>query len=281
MLRSMNRKFASKFAPLRGLCLRLPAIGLVAIGMAAMFAGRCLAAEPTPGAKSAPGPAAPSSTASGAAPAPRPDEAERRKVIDSPAWREMQHNLMEWLSVQKVYTPSRLRKVKAELNAKVAKMTPEELVEFMNDMNVKLQILLGKEAEEARLWVERRLAVQANLTPEQLKQMRPDVLNMTSAQLEQRLMEWKEQRQQTIATQQAFDKGRQTQVKNIEAMEKDEEHERDEALNRAYYDLGNGSPYGSYYGGGRSNNNAGNYYGMYGGGGYAGGGYGGYGGYRW
>ena len=191
----------------------------------------------------------------------------------------MQHDLMEWLSVQQVYTPSQLRKVKAELNAKVARMAPQELVDFMNDMEAKVKILMSPEAEEARLWVERRIAVQANLTPEQLKRMRPDVLNMTSAQLQKRLAEWQDQRQRTIAAQTAFDKGRQQQIKNIEAMEKDEERERDEALNRAYYEQGSGSPYGSYYGGGGGNGHAGNYYGMYGGGGYYGGR--GYGGFYW
>ena len=154
----------------------------------------------------------------------------------------MQHDLMEWLSVQKVYTPSQLRKVKAELNAKVARMSPQELVEFMQDMEVKLKILMSPEAEEARLWVERTIAVRANITPEQLKRMRPDVLNMTSAQLEQRLTEWQDQRKRTIAAQQAFDKGKATEIKNIEAMEKDEEHEGDEALNRAYYDRATAVP---------------------------------------
>jgi len=186
---------------------------------------------------------------------------------------------MEWLSVQKVYTPSQLRKVKAELNAKVARMSPQELVDFMNDMEAKLKIMMSPEAEQARLWVEQKLARQVNLTPQQLKQMRPDVLNMTSAQLEERLLEWQQQRKQTMATQLAFDKGRQTEVKNIEAMEKDEEHERDEALNRAYYDQSNASPYGSIYSRGRGGDPSPGYYGMNGTDYYAGGGY--YGGFRW
>jgi hypothetical protein len=269
MLRSTNRKLAPDCAPVIGCKLRLAAVGL---GLAAVVAASlCHAAQPADGTKG--GQVA---TAPAAASAPRPDEAERRKVIDSPAWRAMQHDLMEWLSVQRVYTPSQLRKVKSELNAKVAKMSPQELVDFMGDMEAKLKILMSPEAEKARLWMERRMAV-AVLTPEQLKRMRPDVLNMTSAQLEERLAEWEQQRKQTIATQQAFDKGRETEVKNIVAMEKDEEHERDEALNRAYEDMSNGSPYGSVYGG-RGRDPAPGYYGMYGTD-YYGGGY--WGGFRW
>ncbi len=84
--------------------------------------------------------------------------------------------LKEWLSIQQVYTPSQLRKVKAGLNAKVARMDPQELVAFMVDMDAKLKILMSKEAEQCRLWIEQRLANQVNLTPAQLKKMRPDVL---------------------------------------------------------------------------------------------------------
>jgi len=272
MLRSTHCKFAANFVFALG---RLTAIGLglAAIGLSLTAASRCQAAEPAGGAKEGRGVSAPAASAS------RPDEAERRKVIESRAWRAMQHDLMEWLSVQKVYTPSQLRKVKAELNAKVGRMSPQELVDFMNDMEAKLKIMMSPEAEQARLWVEQKLARQVNLTPQQLKQMRPDVLNMTSAQLEERLLEWQQQRKQTMATQLAFDKGRQTEVKNIEAMEKDEEHERDEALNRAYYDQSNASPYGSIYSRGRGADPAPGYYGMYGTDYYAGGGY--YGGFRW
>ncbi len=116
----------------------------------------------------------------------RPDEAERRQVIvTSPEWHAMQHGLKEWLSIQQVYTPKQLRKVKADLNAKVARMSPKQLVDFMEDMDAKLKILQGKEAEQARLWAEQRLATQVNLTPEQMKKLRPDVLEMTADQLQE------------------------------------------------------------------------------------------------
>ncbi|HEX4143906.1 MAG TPA: hypothetical protein VHY91_10260 [Pirellulales bacterium] len=271
MPRSTRRKFAANFLflPARKLGLLVVGPGLAAIALSLPFAGPCPAAETAGGTKSDRAVAAPAAPS-----ASRPDEAERRKVIESPAWRVMQHDLKEWLSVEQVYTPSQLRKVKAELNAKVAKMSPQELVDFMNDMEAKLKILMSPEAEKARLWMEQRIAVQV-LTPEQLKRMRPDVLNMTSAQLEERLMEWEQQRKQTVALQQAFDKGRQNEVKNIVAMEKDEERERDQALNRAYESMDNGSPYGSLYNGSRASNPAPGYYGMYGSDyfGYYGGGY--------
>ncbi len=189
MLRSTHRRFAVNWAFVLGSKMLFSAAGLglaaVALGLAAASPGH--AADAAAGAKNDRTGSAPA-----AGSAARPDEAERKKVIESPAWRAMQHDLMEWLSVQQVYTPSQLRKVKAELNAKVARMSPEELVQFMNDMEAKLKILMSPEAEEARLWVERRIAVQANLTAEQLKRMRPDVLNMTTAQLQDRLLEWQE-----------------------------------------------------------------------------------------
>jgi hypothetical protein len=259
MLRSTHRKFVADVVSARvgrldlsaaAWSLAATALGLMTIGLILAAAGPCHAAETTGGSKTGGADAAPEVGS-----ASRPDEAERRKIIDSLQWRQMQHDLMEWLSVQRVYTPSQLRRVKAELNAKVAKMSPQELIDFMQDMEAKVKILMSPEAEKARLWAEERLAVQVNLTPAQLKQMRPDVLNMTTAQLQERLLAWEDQRKQTIATQQAFDRGRRTEVKNIEAMEKEEEQEREEALNRAYEDMSYGSPYGGYYGGGRAVNN--------------------------
>jgi hypothetical protein len=125
---------------------------------------------------------------------------------------------------------------------------------------------MSKEAEEARLWVAQRLRVQAHVSPAEMKKLRPDVLNMTSAQLEQRLMQWQQQRASVQSTQQAFDKGRSTQVQNIETMEREQEREREQALDRAYYDLGNGSPYGYYHGGAVHNAGfrGGGFYGGYG-----------------
>ncbi len=47
-----------------------------------------------------------------------------------------------------------------------------------------------------------------------------------------------------VANQKAVEKGRQERIKFIDEQEKDEEKERDEALNRSYYEMSNGSPYG-------------------------------------
>jgi hypothetical protein len=227
---------------------RASLFAIAALALAA--AGTPLAAQPAGG--KAQNPAGATKPAAGSATEPdtaRPGEAERRRVVESPEWRAMQHGLKEWLSIQQVYTPSQLRKVKANLNAKVSRMSADQLIEFMADMNAKLRILMGKQAEQFRLWAEQKLSTQVNLTDEQLKEMRPDVLEMTSAQLQEKLDEWQQQRQMTLANQKAFSQNRATEIKNIEAMEKDEEHERDEALNRSYYEMSNGSPYGGYYGG--------------------------------
>ena len=82
--------------------------------------------------------------------------------------------------------------------------------------------------------------------------------------------------QRLVSNQKAFEKGRQERIKFIDEQEKDAEKERDEALNRSYYEMSNGSPYG---GGGVLNNPTW----FRGGGGYYGGGpFGGaWGGYGW
>jgi hypothetical protein len=113
----------------------------------------------------------------------------------------------DWLSVQQVYTAEQLARVRAELSAKVAAMSPRELEGFLKDMEERLEVLTSPEAEDARQWLAQFLAVARN--PEaQLGRSRPDVLNMTASQIRQEL-QWLEQhraaRQQSHV---AFSQGR-------------------------------------------------------------------------
>ncbi len=127
-------------------------------------------------------------------------------------------------------------------------------------------MLMSKDAEDARLWLAQRMAVEAKLTPAQIKEMRPDIANMTAAQVQQRLLQLDQERDQTKQAQKAFDQGREFRIKAIDEAKKEEEAEREDALNRA-----SNYGYGGYYGGG----------GGYGIGGFSAGGGGYYGGYRY
>jgi uncharacterized protein (TIGR02246 family) len=196
----------------------------------------------------APSSAPPSASAAASA----EDSAARERILNSPEWHETQRAADEWLSVQKIYTPAEVKQVRTAMAAKIAKMSAPELQNFLDDSKEKFAILLSKQAEEARLWLAQRMAVEVKLTPEQLKQMRPNIVDMTAAQVEQRLMEMQAEREQTQQVQQAFDTGRKAQVKNIEQAEKQSEQEREAALDRAYSSAESAGGY--YYGGGVPNN---------------------------
>ena len=125
------------------------------------------------------------------------------------------------------------------------------------------------------------MAVEVKLTPQQIAEQRPDIANMTAAQVEQRLMELDSERKQTQAAQKAFVDDRKFRIKSINDQQKEADNEREQALNRAAEELGAG---GGYYGGGYGMPPGGFRGGYGGGGGYYGGGlggWGGYGGYRW
>lgn len=194
----------------------------------------------------------------------------KERILNSAEWRQTQQAYNEWLSVQKIYTPQEVKRLRADTQAKVAKMSAAQLQSFLDDANEKVKILLSKDAEDARLWLAQRMAVEVKLTPEQMKEERPDIANMTAAQVEQRLLQIDQERKQTKTAQESFDADRKFRIKAINEQAKQDENEREQALNRAAEDS---AGYGGYYGG-------------YGGGwgapgGFYGGGYRGYGGFRW
>jgi DNA-binding transcriptional MerR regulator len=192
------------------------------------------------------------------------DSLEREKILNSPEWRQTQQAYKQWLSVQKIYTPAEVARLKAETAAKINSMSVAQLRSLLDSAHEKIQILMSTQAEDARLWLAQRMAVEVRLTPDEIKKERPDIPNMTAAQLELRLKELEQQRQQTKGAQQAFNQNRQFRIKSIDEQQKQANNEREQALNRAAEDM---SGYGGYY-----NGNVGP---------RGWGGYRNYGGYRW
>ncbi len=205
-------------------------------------------------------------------PSPGVDSMAKEQILNSAEWRQTQQAYNEWLSIQKIYTPEEVQELKAETRAKIAKMTAPQLQNFLDDANEKVKILLSKQAEDARLWLAQRMAVEVKLSPEDLKLQRSDIANMTAAQVEQRLLEIEQRRKQTEQAQTAFDNDRQFRIKAMNEQAKQDNQDREAALNRAAEDM---SGYGGYYGGGWGGPPGGVR------GGWGGGYRGYYGGYRW
>ena len=187
----------------------------------------------------------------------------KEKILNSAEWAETQRAFEQWLSIQKIYSPEEVTEMRASLRERIKEMPAAELQDFLTDSRDKLAILMGKEMQEARLWLAQRLAVEVKLTHDKIQELRPDVINKTPAQLELWLAKWQQQRGQTKAAQQAFEKGRDARVKEIDAHMRRKEAAREQNLNRAMMRMamGGGGGFGGYGGGGRG------YYGG-GGGGY-------------
>jgi hypothetical protein len=138
-------------------------------------------------------------------------ESERRDVLESDRWRRAYRNFNEWLSVQQIYTAEEVATLRAELPARIAKMTPRELEEFLKDMEVRLAVLTSPEAEEARQWLAQFVAVVRD--PEaRLGRSRPDVLNMTAGEIRAELQWLQQHRAGTRQTRAAFEQVRTQQA---------------------------------------------------------------------
>lgn len=142
------------------------------------------------------------------------NEAARQQILQSERWRNAAHGLEQWLSVQQLYTPQEVALLRAQFKSRIDRMSPAELEEQLTGMEEKLAVLSSSEAEDARRWLAQFLAVQRKYTDAQLRQMRPDIANMTAAQIRHELQQFQARRGQAQLTQSAAAQGRALQVQS-------------------------------------------------------------------
>lgn len=159
----------------------------------------------------------------------------KQAILDSKEWRTVRHALQEWVSVQKVYSPQELKAMKAQIDSEIAKMTAPELQDFLDDMRDKVNVLLSKEGDDARAWLAQYLAVKV-VSKQEWDKMRPDVLNMTSEQLKERLQQLAAQNKQTQQQAEIAAQGRNIQSQAIRQEIQYQRQAHEDALDRAYYD---------------------------------------------
>jgi hypothetical protein len=118
-------------------------------------------------------------------------QAKRRQILESERWRQAYNEFEDWLSVQQIYRPEEIATIRQQMRERVARMSPQELERFLDQMEERLRVLKSPEAEDARQWLKQFMAVARN-PEQQLGRQRPDVLNMTAAQIRQEI-NWLEQ----------------------------------------------------------------------------------------
>lgn len=185
--------------------------------VAAAVLGAGLLSPPRVGAQEPPAAKPPAQEQRPAAADAAGDLARKAEIMNSNRWRRAIFELGEWLSAQQIYSPQEVRAIKADFNRRVAGMSSYELEYLLDDLDAKFKILDTPEAKDARQWVGQYLAVMSDQKRAEVLKDVPDVVKMSSGQLQQEIEKLEQKRAALQQQQQAFDQGRQQLVERAAA----------------------------------------------------------------
>jgi hypothetical protein len=137
--------------------------------------------------------------------------AARREILESDRWRQARRGFNNWLAEQQIYTADEAAAIRAKIDADVSTMSASEMMDFLEDTEERLEVLTSPEALEARRWVSQFLVTARN-AEQQIRQKRPDVINMTAGQIRLELERFHRERGARHQSQAAFDRGRAQQL---------------------------------------------------------------------
>ena len=140
----------------------------------------------------------------------------REAVLNSAAWKKAEQAFDDWLSVQTIYSKPQVEYLKFQFRDNTSKMSASELKAFLDQMQLKLNILMSSDVTEAGSWVGSRMSVLASHKREEIQKQLPDVVNMTAAQLEQYLYDFQQKRQTGQQAEQVASQFRQQQNQQIQ-----------------------------------------------------------------
>ena len=153
----------------------------------------------------------PQATSQEAAPSEGSSDADRRRILEGDRWRAARQRLDDWLAVQQIYSAEEIDAFRSEIAERIQNMSAAGLESLLTEMEGRLDVLLGAEAEEARAWIAQILAVARN--PEsQFGGPLPDVLNMSAEEIQAELRRFQQQRTSRRQAQSAFERSRQANV---------------------------------------------------------------------
>jgi hypothetical protein len=161
--------------------------------------------------------AAPPAAATPAADTDDGDLARKAEIMNSQRWRRAIFELGEWLSSQKIYSPQDVRNIKADFNKRVTAMSSYELDYLLDDLDAKFKILETPEAKDARQWMGQYLSVMSDSKRAEVLKDVPDVVKMSSSQLQQEIDKIEQKRSTLQRQQAAFDQSRQQLVEQAQA----------------------------------------------------------------
>ena len=145
------------------------------------------------------------------------DLARKAEIMNSPRWRRAIFELGEWLSAQQIYSPQEVHNIKTDFNKRVTAMSSYELEYLLEDLDNKFKILETPEAKDARQWVGQYLSVMSDTKRAEVLKDVPDVVKMSSAQLQQEIDKIEQKKAGLQQRQAAFDSSRQQLVERAQA----------------------------------------------------------------
>jgi pyruvate/2-oxoglutarate dehydrogenase complex dihydrolipoamide acyltransferase (E2) component len=165
-------------------------------------------------------PPAPAKAAAAPAKAADDDEgdlARKAEIMNSQRWRRAIFELGEWLSSQQIYSPQEVHNIKADFNKRVAGMSSYQLEYLLEDLDSKFKLLETPEAKDARQWVGQYLSVMSDSKRSEVLKDVPNVVTMSSAQLQQEIDKIEQKKADLQQRQAAFDSSRQQLVDRAQA----------------------------------------------------------------
>lgn len=147
-----------------------------------------------------------------------PEDAARKvEIMSGPRWRRAIFELGEWLSSQQIYSPQEVNRIKADFNRRVAGMSSYELEYLLDDLDAKFKVLETPEARDAKAWLGQYLSAMSDQRRAEALRDVPDVVTMTSAQLQDEIDRIEQKRTALQHRQQAFDQSRNVLVQEAAA----------------------------------------------------------------
>ncbi|MFM7208070.1 MAG: hypothetical protein ACKO4T_15520 [Planctomycetaceae bacterium] len=145
------------------------------------------------------------------------DLARKAEIMNSPRWRRAIFELGEWLSTQQLYSPQEVQNIKVDFNRRVAAMSSYELDYLLDDLDAKFKIIDTPEARDAKQWLGQYLSVMSDSKRAEVLKDVPNVVQMSSAQLQQEITKIEQMKSGLQQRQAAFDQGRQQLVDRAQA----------------------------------------------------------------
>jgi len=145
------------------------------------------------------------------------DLARKAEIMNSSRWRRAIFELGEWLASQQIYSPQQVRNIKVDFNRRVAAMSSYELEYLLDDLDAKFKVMDTPEARDAKQWLGQYLSVMSDSKRAEVLKDMPNVVQMSSAQLQQEINRIEQKRSGLQQRQEAFDQGRQALVDRAQA----------------------------------------------------------------